>query len=546
MKRASLRDLAILTAVCAIAYLPGLTHRGVVNWQEGIRLLASQEMHARGSWVVPTIHGEPYLAKPPLIYWSVRALSPLTGGEVSLATLRLSVAMGAWLGVLLTYIAARRLLDDGEGPPPRSGAMWSALLLASGLLYTRSARIGELDIWLVPCVTLATIGIWDAYRSHLLRRRTSWGGLLLASIGSIGAALTKGPPGLVVPAMVYAGLSLHAFFSKDLRPPIAETDAQAQRFARRATGWFIAMSRAHPVGVLGIALLGLWVWGRAVGAEIGPEAVQAAASREAGDNLVMFQLRPWTRSLEAMSYGVGLGSLIGAAGYAWWLIKRPHLPAGAWVLLGWCTLAWIVFCMFSSGTGRYLTPIWPGIAIFAGWCLATWIRRRRAERAWCGLAVASIAALVLAQVWWYGFAPAARSAPRSPTPLIEELVRIEGVDRDRIASLDFWHAGLSAGAGDRVLPIADLSIGDADYFVDFPGRPAYLSEFLADVRASQDAWTVLVVDGTIWDGTDARDRLAVPGILVERIELDREMKLKADGISSDVAAYRIRAARPRP
>jgi len=540
MNGKSARDLAILTLVCALAYPPGLTTRGVVNWQEGIRLLAAQEMHERGNWTVPTIHGEPYLAKPPMIYWTVRALSPLTGGEVSLATLRLSVAVAAWLGVLLTYITALRLFASDSEHCARTAAFWASLMLASGVLYFRSARIGELDIWLVPFVTLSVLGIWTAYEKHLNQRRMFWPSIGLACLGAVGATLTKGPPGLVVILMVYGGIKLHQMFSNEFRPPVADTDSAWSIFKRRSAGAFLAMHRTHPFAVLGFGLIALWLWGRPVGAEIGEEAVQAAVSREAGDNLVFFQLRPWTRSLEAMSYGVGLGSLIGAIGYVWLIVRRPPLPRGVWALLGWCTLSWVVFCLFSSGTGRYLTPIWPGIAMFAGLCFAVWLDRVRKPIVWKTLAGIIIAALLIGQTWWYGFAPGDRSAPRSPTRLIEELASRDDIEQDRIASLDFWHAGLSAGARSRVLPIVDPLITDSDYFVDFPGRGVMLDEFAGMLRKSGETWTVLTVEGEIWDGTRAEERLEDAGLVVEPIESDSLYEHKADGVRTRVVAWRVR------
>ena len=60
----------LITVLCLPLYALGATAIGVVNEQEAFRATAAREMHARSDWIVPTLHGEPYLAKPPLIYWA--------------------------------------------------------------------------------------------------------------------------------------------------------------------------------------------------------------------------------------------------------------------------------------------------------------------------------------------------------------------------------------------------------------------------------------------------------------------------------------------
>src|SRR5690606_9868631 len=68
------RDLLALGALCAVTFFVGLTTHGLTNWQEAQRALVAQDMAQRGDWLVPTVNGAPYLAKPPLIYWAQLAL----------------------------------------------------------------------------------------------------------------------------------------------------------------------------------------------------------------------------------------------------------------------------------------------------------------------------------------------------------------------------------------------------------------------------------------------------------------------------------------
>src|SRR5207248_897606 len=111
--------------LCWLVYLPGLTTQGLANWQESQRALVAREMQSRGEWIVPTVEGRPYLAKPPMIYWCQIAIARARGAVSGEFELRLTVALAGWAGVLATYLVGRRMLaaragvlgpDPGVGP----------------------------------------------------------------------------------------------------------------------------------------------------------------------------------------------------------------------------------------------------------------------------------------------------------------------------------------------------------------------------------------------------------------------------------------------
>ena len=216
-RRSYVVDLTLLTLLCLIAYFPGLNIYGPANWQEAQRAIVAQDMQRLDSWLIPTVNGRPYLAKPPLMYWCTLALAQIRGATVGLVDVRLTVAIAGLLGVLGTYLCARVILDD-QSPFPllaptrrrlatdawaRSAAFWSALLLAGGVLYFRSSRIGELDILLVPACVLSIGAIVHAWRTGRMHGRTHWPAIALAALGAMAAAMTKGPPGLL--AIVLGG-----------------------------------------------------------------------------------------------------------------------------------------------------------------------------------------------------------------------------------------------------------------------------------------------------------------------------------------------------
>src|SRR5262249_33710723 len=122
-------------------------------------------------------------------------------------------------------------LPSSDTAPGRSAALLSALCLATGILYTRSSRIGELDILLVPCVTIAAIGILLSWRSQRLHGRAHWPGMVLATLAATAAVMTKGPPGLAMVALgPYGGIALWAAFSRD---PFGDSEAGCHGRASR-------------------------------------------------------------------------------------------------------------------------------------------------------------------------------------------------------------------------------------------------------------------------------------------------------------------------
>src|SRR5262249_42283017 len=98
----------------------------------------------------------------------------------------------------------------------RDAALWSALCLATGILYVRSSRIGELDILLAPFVVIAVGGVLRSWHHHRVRRQAHLGAIVIATIAAIGAALTKGPAGLAVIALAgYGGIALWTAFTRE-------------------------------------------------------------------------------------------------------------------------------------------------------------------------------------------------------------------------------------------------------------------------------------------------------------------------------------------
>lgn len=473
------RDLLLLAALCAVVYFTGLTTHGVTNWQEAQRLVVAREMAARGGWegwLVPTINGTPYLAKPPLIYWAQLSLARALGREPDLFVLRFVVAAAGLAGVLATYAAGRIILRPAPPKPgitpnhadearwTRDAAFFGSLCLATGILYVRSSRIGELDILLVAPVVAAIAAIGAAWRRHREEDRAHLPAVALAAACAVVAGMAKGPPALLVIGLAaYGGILLTVCCARSAAPGERSAEAPA-RLARasRPRRAFAAMARTHPLAVLGLPILAIWIWGKAVEARIGVDAVAMAMAGETEDNLRLFELASPLHNLEAMSYGVGLGSIAALIAIIWLIKDRPRPgPAargGWWIVASWVGLSFVAFSLLGKGVARYLTPVWPGVALLGGMWIASFLRdlpERRSRQARFAFA-AVIATLAVSQAWWYALGREHYFGRRSPRDFVHELVERFDVDPTRLAVYEFYTPAIDYYAGHLVQPLGDV------------------------------------------------------------------------------------------
>ncbi|MEN0021286.1 MAG: hypothetical protein AAF747_10425, partial [Planctomycetota bacterium] len=552
----TLRHLAVLVGISVVASYLGLTTHGLTNWQEAMRALVAREMHATQEWFLPTVHNTPYLAKPPMIYWAQLGLAKLTGTEPAIWQLRLTVALAGTASVILAYLAARSLASTprGTGVPPVDAptrdreeadnnhaarvAFWSAASLATGVLFVRSTRIGELDMLMVPFVIGAVWALAEAWRSGARTGKTHLRAIAAATACTACASLTKGPPALLaIAAGSYGAMLLSAAFSRDAtqsathRPAaLAITSAVISvaliapliwlrasdvadlstgvglgLFCALAVGIAIAVARfitrptrartllsafmrTHPVLIIIAGLAPLWLWKQAVNARLdarsdiaAPEDfIATAAGNEAADNLRVLVLSSPLDNLEAASFGVGLGSVAAVVAIVWLIQDKPRLGTLGFVAIAWAVLGVALFSALGKGVGRYLTPVWPGIALLGGMWLAAGLRDlpwRRTLAIACSVAVAVLA---VAQGAWYGLGRELRSPDRSPGALVRDLAQHTEPGFDHLIAIDMWHPAIDHAAGQLVEP----------YFLQGPetgfsfGRPEPASALVSRIQAS--------------------------------------------------------------
>jgi 4-amino-4-deoxy-L-arabinose transferase-like glycosyltransferase len=152
-----------------------------------------REMLARGEWVVPYLHGEPYLDKPPLLYWLVICCYRVLGVQDWVA--RLVPALAVHSSILLTYLLGRRSLGE-------RAAFWGALALTLAPGFSSMGRLLLLDGVLAALVLTALLSAFEAVRTDTFSRR--WWGVAALAAGL--GVLAKGP---VAVLLVAPPLALH-------------------------------------------------------------------------------------------------------------------------------------------------------------------------------------------------------------------------------------------------------------------------------------------------------------------------------------------------
>ncbi len=110
--RISLAALLLVLLVSGLLFFLGL-QAPLLEPQEARYAEIPRQMLAEGHLLIPTLHGQAYLDKPPLLYWSVMASYRLFG--VHDWSARLVPGLAGVLTVLCSYLWSRRFLGTQAG-----------------------------------------------------------------------------------------------------------------------------------------------------------------------------------------------------------------------------------------------------------------------------------------------------------------------------------------------------------------------------------------------------------------------------------------------
>ena len=228
------RVLAALLLAFFVIWFCNLDYRSLVRPDEGRYAEIAREMAVTGDWTTPRLNGIKYFEKPPLQYWMTAAAYKAFGEHEW--TARLWTALTGFAGVLLVGFA-------GAGLFGRWAGFYSAVVLASGVLYAAIGHINTLDMGVTFCLTLGLLGFLLAQRGEARTRETRlWMWLAWTAMGF--GFLSKGLIGLALPAaamVAYALVHRDITFLKRLEPV-----AGIAIMLAIALPWIIAVSIANP------------------------------------------------------------------------------------------------------------------------------------------------------------------------------------------------------------------------------------------------------------------------------------------------------------
>jgi 4-amino-4-deoxy-L-arabinose transferase-like glycosyltransferase len=308
-----------------------------------------REMLQRGEVVVPYLQGEPYLDKPPLLYWLVEASYALLGVHVWAA--RLVPALALHLCVLLVYLLGRRSLGERV-------AFWGALILSLAPGFLSVGRLLIMDGLLTLWTTLALLATYEAVRGERLR----WGWWLTGALACGLGVLTKGPVALVLLAVPIA--LQHWLTGPNWRPGTAALTCFGLGVLLVTLPWYVAMCVRVP------AFAWEFLWEHNVRRFLAPYAHEHGIWFYAP--VLLGGLLPGTLLL----WPLGRFLLSGAEEAA-----EKRTPALGFMLLGglWCLL---FFSISACKLPTYIMPAFPPLALALGyflvhsrWSASHWPRR---------------------------------------------------------------------------------------------------------------------------------------------------------------------------
>lgn len=331
MKSNAALHLCLLLALAAVLFSVNLGGYDLWPADEPRYAEVAREMMVSGDYVVPTVNGETYFEKPPLLFWS-QALLSLPGGEVTEWTARLPSVLSALFVLVLTWLLARKLFDD-------STAFWSVLILLTMQRFWWQARTGQIDMLLTACMMLSLYAFWN----WELSRRRGWLALLYGGMAL--GLLAKGPPALVFPL-----LCIVAYHWRN-------------RLGRKQTHWVLGTLAA-------LAIMALWfVPARMMAAGTAEDLAQGGMAGNIFRNTIGRMVLgvskadwPWMY-LETIPVDVLPWALL----LPWtlpWIWRTRNSSASHRLLWCWTVPALIFFSISIGKRAIYILPLFPVFAIY--------------------------------------------------------------------------------------------------------------------------------------------------------------------------------------
>ena len=242
-------SLALLLTGLAWLFL-GLLQREPWKADEAYSFGVVYSMIDNGQWLIPTLAGEAFVEKPPLVFWLAAWCAQAFGAVLAPhEAARLANVVVVLLTFGLLALGARRL---GLG---RAGMITVVLLLMATPSWLFFSRYLTADLGLFPGAAMASLGLVG------LLRRDRDAGVLLGLAGAIGL-MSKG---LLLPAALAGSVLLLLAFNASAR------EAGAWKQYGIASGVFVIAGFVWPLALYADspALFEVWFWDNNFGRFLG-------------------------------------------------------------------------------------------------------------------------------------------------------------------------------------------------------------------------------------------------------------------------------------
>ncbi len=406
-----------------------------------------------GHWLIPTLAGEAFVEKPPLMFWLAALCAKALGSLLSPhEAARIAVVLAVLFSFAVLALAGHRA---GLG---RRGMIATVLLLAAAPSVLFFSRYLTADVGLFPGAALASLGLVALFRGD----RDA--GVLLG----LGAAVGLLSKGLLLPGALGCSVLTLIGLVPALRNRAARTQYGIAALVFLVVGfaWPLALYQQSPT------LFGIWFWDNNFGRFLGDNRLGPPNDRLAFMGAVAASFLPlWPLVLVAL-YRKGIT-----------IITSPLLGP---LLFG---IFWVAILLLSqSARSGYALPALAPLALLAAAALESPsepIRRKLLEANWLRWLIIWLAAalllLIIALKSWYLYQQPTSSLGSplisKPTLLLVGLMLLAWIlalrsgYKPRVLTL--WVSGLSlvfALAIALFLPGADRKTGFREVFGEIAKR----------------------------------------------------------------------------
>ncbi|MEO8680822.1 MAG: glycosyltransferase family 39 protein [Vicinamibacterales bacterium] len=338
------RSTLPLLLLAALTFFAGLGRGAITDADEAFYAESAREMVSSGDWITPHYNFEPRFQKPVLYYWLTAATYTIAG--VTETAARFWAAMAGLGLVLVTAACGRRWFDEATG-------LLAGAIVATSFGYFSLGRMALPDLPLTFCITLA---IYAGLVATLEQERSPRQYVLLAAMALGLGFITKGPVGLIIPAIVIVPLLVIERRSIALTP--ADLVMGFLLFTVIAAPWYLVMWFRH-----------------------GNEYLQGFF---VGDNFERFATdrfndpRPWWFYLPVLAGGLLPWTplaLVWLGPFTQFLRRRRDVGTIELRLILWALLPLAFYTLSVGKQPRYILPVLPPLALL----LASSIMERTQE-----------------------------------------------------------------------------------------------------------------------------------------------------------------------